>query len=270
MQNQWMRRIALAGAMAAVMFGVAHAEQDPLKDPDVQKTMRAMANASTWGHPDQFGEFAGLRYYAHHNYKGALKYFKIGALYADKLSQLSIGLMYLNGEGVRKDPVTAYAWLELAAERDYPEFKDTRDRVKASLTPDQLQQGEKIHAELAVKYGDAVAQPRMAKQLRLTQMEITGSHTGFDSGITQLSTTASCGPSVIVGGEVTPQAGCGGPSMFAKSRWDPKTYFASRDAEWKATVSVGAIQSAGTPDAAAKPAAPAPDQTTPPKSDDKH
>ncbi len=270
MQSQWMRRIALAGAMAAVLFGVAHAEQDPLKDPDVQKTLRAMANASTWGHPDQFGEFAGLRYFAHHDYKNAMKYFKIGALYADKLSQLSIGLMYLNGNGVRKDLVTAYAWLEIAAERDYPEFKDTRDSVKASLSPAQLQQAEKIHAELAEKYADAVAQPRMAKKLRLTQMQITGSHTGFDSGITQLSTKPVCGPSVIVGGDVTPQAGCGGPSMYASSRWDPKTYFASRDAEWKATVSVGAIQSADAPNSAAKSATAPADKATPPKSDDKH
>lgn len=270
MNNQWRRRLALAGALAAVLVGVAHAEKDPLKDPDVQKTMRAMANASTWGHPDQFGEFAGLRYYAHHDYKGALKYFKIGALYADKLSQLSIGLMYLNGEGVGKDPATAFAWLEIAAERGYPEFEATRDRVKASLTPDQLQRADKIHAALAAKYGDAVAQPRMAKQLRLTQMQITGSHTGFDSGITQLSTKSTCGPTVAVGGDITPQAGCGGPSMYAKSRWDPKTYFASRDAEWKATVSVGALQAAGTPGAAAKPATPSDDKATPPKNDDKH
>src|SRR5262249_48095794 len=52
-----------------------HAEQDPLDDPSVQKTLRGMADASTWYHPDQFGEFAGMRHYAHHEYKSAMKYF---------------------------------------------------------------------------------------------------------------------------------------------------------------------------------------------------
>ena len=68
--------------------------------PNVQKTLRAMNDASTWYHPDLFGEFAGVHRYAHREYAGAMKYFLIGAYYADKLSELSIGLMYLNGEGV--------------------------------------------------------------------------------------------------------------------------------------------------------------------------
>ena len=249
------KRLLLPAIMLVAALGAAHAAEDPLNDSSVQKTLRAMANASTWGHPDQFGEFAGLRYYAHHDYKNALKYFKVGAYYADKLSQLSIGLMYLNGEGVAKDPVTAYAWLSVAAERAYPDFVATRDRVKATLTPAQLQQADAVIKTVAARYGDAVAKPRMAAKLRLTQMQITGSRTGFDSGITQLSTKATCGPSVVVGGDVTPQAGCGGPSMYARSRWDPKTYFTMRDAEWKATVSVGALQEGGKAAPAATPPA---------------
>src|SRR5512142_2910607 len=128
----------LAASLLAFATGVVHADDDPLNDPSVQKTLRAMADASTWYHPDQFGEFAGMRYYAHRQYKDAMKYFEIGAYYADKLSQLSIGLMYMNGEGVAKDAVKAYAWLSLAAERDYPDFVATRNRLKATLTPEQL------------------------------------------------------------------------------------------------------------------------------------
>lgn len=220
----------------------AHADDDPLNDPSVQKTLRAMSDASTWYHPDQFGEFAGMRHYAHHQYDGALKYFEVGAYYADKLSQLSIGLMHLNGEGVPKDAVTAYAWFCIAAERDYPDFVATRDRTRATLTPAQLEQAEAIRSKLEVRYGDAVAKPRMAQQLHLGQMQLTGSRTGFDSGVSQLRNKPNCGPSVVVGGNETPNAGCGGAALYAKSRWEPKEYFASRDAEWKATVSVGSIE----------------------------
>ena len=232
----WLAAIVLACA------GVVHAEDDPLNDPSVAKSLRAMADASTWYHPDQFGEFAGMRYYAHHQYKDAMKYFEIGAYYADKLSQLSIGLMYLNGEGVAKDPVTAYAWFSVAAERDYPDFVATRDRTKETLTPDQLEHAAQLRAKLDERYADAVAKPRMEKQLRQGQMQLTGSRTGFDSGATQWSNKPTCGPTMVVGGDETPTAGCGGVNIASKARWDPKQYFAARDAEWKATVSVGAIE----------------------------
>ena len=102
----------------------------------MQKMLRAMNDASTWYHPDLFGEFAGVKRYVNKNYADAMKYFEIGAYYADKFSQLSIGLMYVNGEGVPKDMLTGYAWIDIAAERDYPDFVATRDRVKAALTPD--------------------------------------------------------------------------------------------------------------------------------------
>jgi len=141
MLTKWVQRLAQAAALAMTMTATAHADddplKDPLKDPYVQKTLRAMNDASTWYHPDLFGEYAGMRHYAHRRYKEALKYFEVGAYYADKLSQLSIGLMHLNGEDVRTDPAAAYAWIDLAAERGYPDFVATRDRVLAQLTPAQ-------------------------------------------------------------------------------------------------------------------------------------
>ncbi|HVU81285.1 MAG TPA: hypothetical protein VHD89_04690 [Rhodanobacteraceae bacterium] len=33
----------------------------PEASPDIEKIITAMNNASTWGHPDLFGEFAGMR-----------------------------------------------------------------------------------------------------------------------------------------------------------------------------------------------------------------
>ena len=234
-----------AGLLAMVsLAGIVHAEDDPFNDPEIQRTLRGMANASTWYHPDLFGEFAGMRYYAHHDYKGALKYFEIGARYADKLSQLSIGLMHMNGEGTAKDPVTAYAWLDLAAEREYPDFVATRDSLKKTLTPEQLEKGQALRAKLGETYGDSVAKHRLALQLVQGKMQITGSHTGHDSGIYQVNNKANCGPTLYIAGQEQPQAGCGSP-IFAKDRWDPDLYFASRDREYKATVTVGSVQEQG-------------------------
>ncbi|HJU25716.1 MAG TPA: sel1 repeat family protein [Rhodanobacteraceae bacterium] len=220
-----------------------------------------MNNASTWGHPDLFGEFAGMERYSRQDYAGALRLFKYGARYADKLSQLSIGLMYDNGEGVAKDPVTACAWLALAAERKYPSFIATRDRVCKALTPAQHDQAVAVLDKLMPVYGDAVSKPRMAHALHQALTEGTGSRLGFDSGIYQSSAGQSCGgPTIYEGGVAVPRAGCGSTDYYAASRWDPKKYFAARDAQYRGTVTVGNMQDVHKAAQAtgAKQAAPAP------------
>lgn len=148
------------------MSASAQADSRPETDAQTERVLTAMDNASTWGHPDLFGEFAGMRHFSEGDYKGAMKYFKIGARYADKLSQLSIGLMYENGNGVEKDPVTACAWLAMAAERKYPSFVQTRDRVCLGLTPAQHDRAVAVLQKLMPEYGDAVAKRRMTLALR--------------------------------------------------------------------------------------------------------
>lgn len=208
-------------------------------DPQVEKIITAMNNASTWGHPDLFGEYSGMSLYSEGHYTAALKYFKYGARYADKLSQLSIGLMYDNGQGVAKDPVTACAWLALAAERKFPSFIATRDRVCEALTPAQHDQAVAVLDKLMPEYGDAVAKPRMVHALDLAKMEATGSRLGFDSGITTVGVTPGCGGPTV--GD-SPIAGCGSNDFWSPWRWDPKKYFMARDAKWRGTVTVGGLQ----------------------------
>ncbi|MGH8114839.1 MAG: sel1 repeat family protein [Rhodanobacteraceae bacterium] len=218
----------------------------PKADSAIERTITAMNSASTWGHPDLFGEFAGMRLYSEGHYKAAIKYFKYGARYADKLSQLSIGLMYENGHGVERDPVTACAWLALAAQRKYQKFVETRDRVCEGLTPTQHDQAVTVLDKLLPVYGDKVAKHRMAVALRLAKMQTTGSRLGFDSGITTVSTNPNCGgPAVSNGGIEVPQAGCGSTNFWSPWRWDPKKYFAARDAQWGGTVTVGTLQQPG-------------------------
>ena len=57
-------------------------------------------------------------------------------------AQFNLGNGYYNGQGVPQDSVSAYGWLNLAASRATPEFRDAlvgeRDRFSARLTPAQL------------------------------------------------------------------------------------------------------------------------------------
>lgn len=244
-----MRKKTYCAGMIAVLSLAAsvYAEGDPLNDPELQRALQAMKDTSTWFHPDLFGEYTGMRRYAHHQYQGALKYFEIGAFYADKMSQLSLGLMYMNGEGTPKDPVTAYAWLDLAAERDYPDFIATRDTLKARLTPGQLERAIALRGKLAEKYGDGVAKHRLLVQIRqgvLQGVPQSGSRTGFEYGNYSRKTNPNCALTLAGGGQEQPPGACG-RSVFANAYWDPDLYFASRDAEYEAHVSVGAVQDLG-------------------------
>lgn len=223
-----------------------------------------MEHASTLGHPDLFGEFAGMRLYSRGDYTAAIHYFKYAARYADKLSQLSIGLMYANGRGVASDPVRGCAWLALAAERKYPSFIATRDRVCKALTPAQHDQAVALlDNRLLPEYGDKIAKRRMIGAMNLAKTEVTGSRLGFDDGVNVVSasvldhniTPSNCtGPTVSIVGVPVPAAGCGGLSYYAPSLRDPARYFAARDAHWRGVVTVGSTEHANKP-GASQPAA---------------
>jgi len=241
-------------ALLPLMPNAAHAAS--MEDKASQEVLAAMERTSTWGHPDEFNEFAGMKYYAAGNYAKAMEYFLQGARYADKLSQLSIGLMYLHGEGVAKDPVTAYAWFALAAERHYPRFVATRDEVWKSLDEGQRQQASALLEQLSAEYGDTVAKVRMERALREGRSKMSGSFLGFGESSVSSVTLAQfaagipvlagktgafppCGARSIDGG---PIAGCGG--LFVAWRWDSKEYFRIRDAAWTGTVTVGDLEKA--------------------------
>jgi hypothetical protein len=224
----------------------------PQADPQIERVLTAMNNASTWGHPDLFGEFAGMRLYSEGHYEAAIKYFKYGARYADKLSQLSIGLMYENGRGVEQDSVTACAWLALASERKYPSFIATRNRVCEALTPAQHDQAVAVLDKLMPEYGDAVAKKRMTRALEMAKTQGTGSRLGFDSGVTTIGVKkGGCGGPTVAD---APIAGCGSTDFWSPWRWDPKKYFTARDARWRGVVTVGSVEDAHHAAAAANPA----------------
>jgi hypothetical protein len=245
------------GIIVATLYPlvIAPAMAASMEDKASKEVLAAMARTSTWGHPDEAAEFQGMQEYADGDYAKAMENFREGARYADKLSQLSIGLRYLNGEGVEKDPVQAYAWVALAAERKYPLYLVTRDKIWKSLNDDQRTQAKALLDELTPEYGDAVAKVRMEHVLRMTRSQMTGSLVGYGSSSTASLTPAqfaaannlpkwagpmpACSGKSIDGGPIT---GCG--DLFVEWRWNPREYFQVRDAVWFGTVKVGPLQQA--------------------------
>jgi hypothetical protein len=97
----------------------------------------------------------------------------------DKYAQYMVGYMYLNGQGVKRDPVMASAWYRVAAERGVPEFSAVRDQLLDSMDSDELAQSDALYVELRKKYGDLVVTlDVLRKERRLRRAETTGSRLG--------------------------------------------------------------------------------------------
>jgi hypothetical protein len=234
-------RVGQPVALFLLLLATSAPAEDSMESERVRKTLHVMDNAATWYHDDLFGEFAGFSYYARKRYADALHYFEIGAYYADKPSQISIGLMYLHGDGVKADVAVALAWLDIAAERGYPAYVATRDRVKATLSSEQQTRAAAAREQLVAKYGDAVAKPRLANELREGRRRMTGSRAGFDSGVTFLQPDAIANPHEAGSMGVEAVAVC--PLGFWDPEcWEPDRYFAMRDRQLNATVEVGPPQ----------------------------
>ena len=237
--------------------GAAPADAPPPRQtPEIERTLRAMDEASTVGHPDLFGQFAGMQRLFAGDYQGAMKYFRIGSRYADKMSQLSIAMMYLNGRGVSKDVASACAWITLAAERGYPSYVNARDQICAALAPAQRVRSASMLASLQAEFGDAVAKPRMKLALISARNSLTGSHLGHDSGVKVVGLNAnnptSCGGNrLVLGGVEIPREGCG---RYDSSLMNADQYFAARDAQWFGTVTVGKMIKVDRPPPATHPA----------------
>jgi TPR repeat protein len=211
--------VEILGLLLCAIPGTAFAQDMPVQsNSEVTHSLNAMDKTYTEGHPDIINEFAGMHRYAAGDYASAMQSFLIAASYADKPSQLSIGLMYLNGQGVQKDPATAWAWISIAAERDYPQFVSTRDDLWRQLSSGQRQQAKATAQQLYAQYGDQVAQPRMLQALQ--QSVANGSdatNASSDAGQKYCAQTHA--------------KECA--DLYAKWYWDPKSYFAGRDSAWK-------------------------------------
>jgi hypothetical protein len=175
-------------------------------------------------HPDLRWRREGLHDYANGRHAQAMTHFLQAARYADKASQAMVAEMHWQGIGVPQDRALGYAWMDLAAERHYPNFLILRERYWSLLDEatraEAIERGQRVYAE----YGDELAKPRLEKVLRREKRKLTGSRTGFVGNITIIPNTG-------------PLAGAGmsipGERFYAKEYWEPERYWALQDTIWK-------------------------------------
>lgn len=134
-----------------------------------------------------------------------------------------VARLYQEDLGTRADPVMAYIWMDLAAERMYHDFLVLREHYWARL--DALQQAQAIERgqQIYADYGDRVAKPRMERALRDGRQQITGSRLGYvSSGLIVVQRRGN------EQGIVTP-----GSIVYDNDYWRAADYWCLQDNYWR-------------------------------------
>ncbi len=207
------------------------------EDSDERRIMSSAAFLS--GHPDLRYRLAGLQRYRKNDFDGAMVRFRRAARYGDKPSQAMVGEMYWNGQGVARDKVLGYVWMDLAAERFYPLMLAKRERYWGELDAGSRARALEIGQQVYAEYGDDVAKARLDRELRFAKRNTTGSRVGSVGALTIVIPTAS-GTEVI-----------DGTKFYDEKFWDVDQYLEWQDNDWKhnaeGTVDVGEVMTLDTP-----------------------
>ena len=201
----------------ALLAGLPAPQAQAQADPTNNSTM--LAAGFMEGHPDLLYRSQGLQAYERGDYAKAMERFRLAAQYADKASQAIIGEMLWAGRGAERDRVMALVWMDLAAERSYPRFMNTRNGFWNALSPAERQRARNLADNLYSEYGDTVAEPRLAKALRRAKTRMSGSRVGSQVSSVQ----------IVVPG----QGSIDGSQFYNPRYWDPKQYRAWHDQFWE-------------------------------------
>ncbi|WP_422241805.1 hypothetical protein [Dokdonella sp.] len=90
--------------------------------------------------------------YGAKRYDASFAKFKRLACAGDKQSQSALGRMYMLGQGIKRDDLTGYAWLKLAAEVIYPKYQSVAHQLEEAMTPEQREIADARVAFLSARY----------------------------------------------------------------------------------------------------------------------
>jgi hypothetical protein len=168
---------ALAVLAAVALGGSAWAQaQDPSTtiDPTI-----AGSDSFLQARPDLRWRRDGVEALQRGDHRVAQERFRRAARYGDKLSQAMIGEMLWNGRGIDRDRALAYAWMDLAAERNQRDLVLKREFYWSRLSPAEQARAVEKGTALYAAYGDDVATPRLEREMERARRNITGSRTGW-------------------------------------------------------------------------------------------
>lgn len=174
------------------------------------------------GHPDIRWRQDGMRALERNDARRAFGNFQRAARYADKPSQAMVAEMLWTGRGVLRDRPLAYAWMDLAAERQQKDFLLKREYYWSQLDAADREKALTLGRSVYAEYGDDVAKPRQAREMARVRNEMTGSRVGWSGFMTSRPYRERKGFEQMDATE-----------FFADRYWDEVIYWEWQDRMWE-------------------------------------
>ncbi|WP_146151990.1 sel1 repeat family protein [Ahniella affigens] len=231
-----MKRLIQGMMVASLLTVMGTAAAGSSKDK-IESVPHQMAGSEAFlrYHPDLRWRREGVKSFDEGRFDDALAQLKRAAKYGDKPSQGLIAEMYWKGNGVETDRALAYAWMDLAAQRNYKSFTAMRELYWSKLTPDEQKRAINVGTEIYAEYGDDVALPRMTSVLRKAKRDVTGSRVGFVGNL-DMQVRAENGEFAKIKGE----------DFYKDQFWEPELYVQWKDEFFEnpfgGTVDVGELR----------------------------
>ena len=220
-----MRRHLITPLLLAALAATPAPAQNPASDTGWARATQDRTVMTSEGflgaHPDIKYRLQGLDWHGKGNWQRALEDFRQAARYADKPAQGMLGEMYWNGQGVDVDRATAYAWMDIAAERGYPFLIVKREKFWNAMDAAERERAVEIGTALYTDYGDPAAKPRLERLLTKAKRDMTGSRVGSVGFLTIMIPTP---------GGMRP---VDGSQYWNEKFWNPELYWRWQDHDWK-------------------------------------
>lgn len=226
-------RVRLLCSLLAAGFlpGLAAAAPAPQEDTQVTRSQGFLDR-----HPDLRLRQKGLDALRQDRASEATHWFQRAAWYGDKASQAMLAELYWSGHGIATDRPLAYAWMDLAAERGGARVLAKRELYWSQLSDAERERAREVGRPLHTRYADAVAQPRQEREMRLGQLQATGSHAGYVGNL-EVCMRREHAVDQTKPVEDACSNRADGSRFYASANWTPAQYWQAQDAELERSLS---------------------------------
>lgn len=147
-------RIALV-PLGLLLATLAHAQQKPLRERLLESALQGDAEAQfELGKNYETGRIGLPKDFAQ-----AEHWYRVAAEQGDPYAEASLGLLFHFGKGVRRDPVQALMWYEIAVARISPADRDSvvelRDDILGKMSPEQIEEARRRAGEFRPRPANA-------------------------------------------------------------------------------------------------------------------
>ena len=150
-----------------------------LVNPNIVLTLKPVSDKKgTLITPDKIMLAEAITQYQDGYNKLAMVYFKRSAAFGNANAQAQIGLMYLKSLGVKEDWAIGYAWIQLAAQHNTPQYTKLKLKIFSMLSPEEKEQSKSEYKKIAHYFGKSKAYTRRVRWVQKVTNSILGSRVG--------------------------------------------------------------------------------------------